>query len=152
MSGLKRVLPSLMIVMAVSLSSYLVPAEGQSLPTSKSTNKDPIALYVEAGADKEQQSKIRDLVKQYEEGANVKAKDAMALFKKMKSLSLEPDLNETEIMLTQDQINKVQAEMATDRNRLLMRIRKTLTPEQRIKLVSLMQSKSQAMRAQPLTK
>jgi Spy/CpxP family protein refolding chaperone len=61
----------------------------------------------------------------------------MDLIKEIRTLSLQPDLDEKKILAAQSKINELQGAMAIDRLKLNMKVRKLLTPEQRTKLVSI---------------
>lgn len=101
-------------------------------------SRDPIAVYVEAGATSEQQSKIRKLAKEFETTARVKIERASNLMKKMQQFSMEPMPDEQLVLSTQNEINSLQADMANARIRLMLAIRSVLTEEQRQRLVALL--------------
>ncbi len=106
--------------------------------------RDPAAIYVQAGAGKEQENQIRTLAKDYETKSLDQSREVVDLLRSMHKLSLQPDLDEEKILATQEQINKLQANMALEKVKLLISIRKILTPEQRKNLVQLMRKRSLA--------
>jgi Spy/CpxP family protein refolding chaperone len=60
----------------------------------------------------------------------------MDLIRNLRILSLQPDLDEKKILSTQNKINDLQGAMAIDRLKLNIKVRKILSPEQRVRLVS----------------
>ncbi len=107
-----------------------------------STSGDPIAIYREAGIDEKQEKRILSAASQYEKSEGQMAHELIGHLKKLKALSLSPDLNESAIEQTQEEINKIQNNMAMEKIHLLFAIRKVLTKEQRVKLVGLMQNRA----------
>jgi hypothetical protein len=105
---------------------------------------DPMAIYRQAGVSQEQETRIRQLAKDFEDQARVKAKRMMGLIQEMHQLSLETDPDEKAVLAKQDEINGVTGEMASDRIKLLLTIRKQLTPEQKAKLVGMMKGGGEA--------
>jgi Spy/CpxP family protein refolding chaperone len=99
---------------------------------------DVLGIYREAGIDANQESKIRQLAKDFDSANTVKLHRLVALLHDLKILSLSPELDEKAALAKQDEINKIQADSANDRVRLLVKIRNTLNPEQKKKLVELM--------------
>jgi Spy/CpxP family protein refolding chaperone len=106
--------------------------------------EDPIGIYRQTGIDSAQEEKIRALAENYEKSEDDKAHKMIDNLNKLKALSLAPDLDEKLILDTQTTINKLQSEMALDKIHLLISIRKVLNKNQRIKLVSLLQSRNKA--------
>lgn len=105
--------------------------------------QDPLALYRMAGINAEQEEQIRKLAKDFEDSQRVRVKSVIVLYKELKVLQLQPDPNETAVIAKQEEVNKVSSEMATERVRLLLKVRKVLTPDQRKKLVSLLSEEGQ---------
>ncbi|MBX9667280.1 MAG: periplasmic heavy metal sensor [Candidatus Obscuribacterales bacterium] len=103
---------------------------------------DPLALYRMAGINGDQEEQIRKLAKDFEDAQRVRAKTAFAKYKELSDLQLQPDPVEEDVLAKQEEINKVIAEMATERMKLLLKVRKVLTPDQRKKLVALLGDKS----------
>ncbi len=104
--------------------------------------QDPLALYRMAGINLDQEEQIRKLAKDFEDAQRVRAKTAFAKYKELSELQLQPDPVEEEVIAKQEEINKVIAEMATERMKLLLKVRKVLTPDQRKKLVALLSDKN----------
>jgi hypothetical protein len=61
----------------------------------------------------------------------------------MRNLQMQPDPNETTALAKQDEINKVQAEMGTERTKLVLKIRNILDFEQKQRLIENMRHSSQ---------
>ncbi|MBX3075160.1 periplasmic heavy metal sensor [Candidatus Obscuribacterales bacterium] len=101
-------------------------------------NQDPLAVYRMSGINSEQEEQIRKLAHDFEDAQRVRAKSLIALMTQMRVLSLQPDPPEEQVLLTQTEVNKVTGDMAIERQKLLLKVRKVLTPEQRKKLVSIM--------------
>lgn len=106
-----------------------------SLPGSEINRHDPLAIYREAGIDREQEKKIRQLAKEFEDGQRVRLVLMANLLKDMRNLQMQPDPNEKTALAKQDEINKVQAEMGTERTKLVLKIRNVLDFEQKQRLV-----------------
>ncbi len=106
-----------------------------SLPGSEINRHDPLAIYREAGIDREQEKKIRQLAKEFEDGQRVRLALMANLLKDMRNLQMQPDPNEKTALAKQDEINKVQAEMGTERTKLVLKIRNVLDFEQKQRLV-----------------
>jgi Zn-dependent M16 (insulinase) family peptidase len=95
----------------------------------------PLAIYRDAGIDKEQEKKIRQLAKEFEDGQRVRLALMANLLKDMRNLQMQPDPNEKTALAKQDEINKVQAEMGTERTKLVLKIRNVLDFEQKQRLI-----------------
>jgi Spy/CpxP family protein refolding chaperone len=108
---------------------------------------DPMEMYIAAGADADQEKKIRRLTDEWHKGADEKFRKIMQLIVKLHTLSRSPDLDEHEILDTQANISKLQTEMAMDKVHLLIDTRRVLTKTQRIKLVDLLQQQGKAAAA-----
>jgi Spy/CpxP family protein refolding chaperone len=128
-----KFLPVVLAVGAMLLVPNMVQAQ---MPTSP--GQDPIALYVEAGASVDQQSKIRTLAHEFETTARVKVERAANLMRKMQAYSLEPMPDERAVLATQAEINSLQSELANARIKLMLQIRSVLSDEQRGRLVQLL--------------
>jgi len=98
---------------------------------------DPFSIYVQAGIDPSQHAQITELASQLEQTNIGRSHEIMNLIKDIRILSLQPDLDEKKILAAQNKINDLQGAMAIDRLKLNMKVRKLLTPEQRVKLVSI---------------
>lgn len=109
------------------------------MPGSELNKHDPVAIYREAGIDKEQERKIRKMAKDFEDLQRVRLKLVANLLREMKTLSLVVEPDEKQVMAKQDEINKAQATMANERVKLLLKIRAILNTEQKQRLVELLQ-------------
>lgn len=119
--------------------SVQVQAQPQGNPAgSTSAANDPMVVYRQAGVSQEQEMRIRQLAKDFEDQARVKAKRVAGLLQEMHELSLQVDPEEKAVLGKQDEINQLTSEMATDRIKLLLTIRKQLTDAQKQKLVGMM--------------
>lgn len=114
------------------------------LPGSELNKHDPVAIYREAGIDKEQERKIRKMAKDFEDLQRVRLKLVANLLREMKTLSLVVEPDEKQVMAKQDEINKAQAIMANERVKLLLKIRAILNIEQKQRLVELLQGPGSA--------
>lgn len=132
----RSLLAAITICSAIAMAPYAVQAQ---IDTGADSSKDPIAIYKQTGIDKDQEKKILALAGEYEHVANEKAQALLDSIKRMRKLSMSPTLDERAIMSTQDAINKLQNGMAMDKVRLLISIRKVLNPEQRQRLIVLLQ-------------
>ena len=100
---------------------------------------DPLAIYKQAGIDQDQEQKINNLVKSFDVTLKQKANEMIELMRAMRVLSLQPEPDEKATFAKQEEINRLNNEMATERIRLMLNIRRLLTPAQKQKLVGLMQ-------------
>ena len=108
-------------------------------PGTQEPTKDPLAIYRLAGIDKQQEEKIRQLAKSFEDVNLVRLQGILNLQQEMRALSLKPDPDEQTIIAKQTEINKLQAQMSIERIQMLLKIRQLLQPEQKQRLVELMQ-------------
>jgi Spy/CpxP family protein refolding chaperone len=115
---------------------------GRGVSPANGAEHDPAAMYIQAGANPEQVETIRGLAKNYESKSSDQARDVIDLLRELHKCSLSPDLDEDKILATQEKINKLQNDMATEKMKLLIAIRKVLTPEQRKELVELMKKRA----------
>lgn len=139
------------VLMALALATAApraVQGEGQSGGPAPE-EKDPVAIYVEAGAGPDQIVKIRELSKDFEELARVRWQLMVNLKKDMQDLALQPDPQEKSVLAKQEEINKVFSEMASERIKLMLKIRNILTTVQKEKLVELMSPKKTATQGGP---
>lgn len=145
--SLKVLVQASAICCLVLLASHSVQAQGGTAGSTGAAS-DPMSIYRQAGVSQEQEMRIRQLAKDFEDQARVKAKRMMGLIQEMHQLSLELDPDEKAVLGKQDEINQVTADMANDRIKLLLSIRKQLTEAQKQKLVSMMKEGSAAPAAQ----
>lgn len=136
---MKRHLATSIVLLSLLIPVSLAPNMVQAQP--QPPQGDPVAIYREAGASPEQQQKIRDMAREFEQSAFVKAERIKNLMKKMQDLSLQPTPDEKVVMGTQDDINAAQADIANSRIKLMIRIRGLLTEEQRTKLVQILKER-----------
>lgn len=133
---------SLLAVIAANSTAAL--AQGQEVGGPP---PDPVAIYKQAGASEEQEGEIRRLAKSFEEGQRVRLKSLVGLIKAMSELQLQATPSDEEVLAKQDEINKLSNEMATERVKLLLKVRKVLKPEQRDKLVAIIKEGKEKARA-----
>jgi Spy/CpxP family protein refolding chaperone len=119
----------------------LAPNAVRAQDPAAEQRSDPMAIYREAGAGKEEQHKILAYVKEFEATQRVKAERITNMLKRMNEVSLEADPDEKMVLSLQDEINSTQAEMANARVKLLLNIRATLTAEHKVRLVDLMKQR-----------
>lgn len=138
-------------IIAVAVSTFMSPhSVSAQMPGAEQGGGDPIQIYREAGIDANQEQEIRRLAKEFEDLNKVRYKLMINLLKEMKNYSLQPEPNEKLVLAKQDEINGLQAEMATERIKLMLKIRQVLTTDQKERLVSLMrQPKAPQMVGQP---
>lgn len=123
----------------LSLSgSGLAMAQGGDPSSQDPRMQDPLALYKMAGINTEQEETIKSLAKDFEGTQRVRVKSLVALYQQLKQLQLQPDPPEDQAIAKQEEINKLTSDMSTDRIRLLLKVRKVLTPDQRKKLIAIM--------------
>ncbi len=109
-----------------------------------SARPDPVAIYKEAGASEEQLGKIREMARDFETSARVKAERIRNLMRDMQGLSLEPDPDEKKVLSTQNEINGLTADMSLSRIKLMLKVRLLLSEEQRFRLVQIMKERMPA--------
>ncbi|RTL35619.1 MAG: periplasmic heavy metal sensor [Candidatus Melainabacteria bacterium] len=119
-------------------------------PSMVQAQADPLDVYVKAGIDATQHAQITELASQLEQTNIGRSHEIMDLIKEIRTLSLQPDLDEKKILAAQNKINELQGAMAIDRLKLNMKVRKLLNPEQRTKLVSIIREQ-RSMPSQPST-
>jgi len=124
-------------------SSNTVQAADEQTETNGGAS-DPIEIYRDAGANEAQTERIKTLAEQMQSVNADRAREIMGLIRDIKNLSLQPDLDEKKLLADQTRINNLQAAMALERTKLLIKVRKLLTPPQREKLVVLMRQRRDA--------
>jgi hypothetical protein len=100
---------------------------------------DPLAIYREAGINKDQENQIRQMAKEFDTANLARLQSVSSLMHEMQAMSLKSEPDEQAVLDKQDQISKAQAEMSTARIKLLLKIRSVLTKEQKQRLIDLMQ-------------
>lgn len=128
----KSLLASIALVGLAIVAPYVVHAQPML------DRKDPIEMYVQAGATAEQQAKIRGLAREFESGVRVKIERAGNLLRKLQGFSLEPMPDEKSVLATQGEFNQLQSDISMSRIKLMLQIRTVLNDEQRLKLVQLL--------------
>lgn len=128
-------------IICAALLASATPAYSQETGDS-SAKADPVAIYQEAGATPQQQEKIRELAREFEKGARVKAERIKNLLNQMQNLSLDAEPNEQKVLTTQEEINTLTADMANTRIKLMLSIRQVLNGDQKAKLVQLMKERN----------
>lgn len=123
-------------VLSLSSSGFALAQGGDASQDPRM--QDPLALYKMAGINTEQEETIKTLAKDFESTQRVRVKTLVALYQQLKQIQLQPDPPEDQAIAKQEEINKLTGEMSTDRIRLLLKVRKVLTPEQRKKLIAIM--------------
>jgi len=128
----------------VALSMLVAPAVlAQGGAPGGGAGRDPLSIYREAGINTDQETQIKDIVKEFESANSVRIDKMRNLLSDMRTLSLQPAPEEDKVLAKQDEINKVQAEVSNERIKLLLKIRAVLTLDQKKKLVDMMQKSSQ---------
>jgi Spy/CpxP family protein refolding chaperone len=140
LSGLRSL--TLSVVASTMLVAPAVLAQGGP-PGGGAGGRDPLAIYREAGINADQETSIKDIVKEFESANSVRIDKMRNLLNDMRSLSLQPAPEEDKVLAKQDEINKVQAEVSNERIKLLLKIRAVLKDDQKKKLVDLMQKSAQ---------
>ncbi len=132
----------LLLSIAIAIPSlFNCPLAQAAESDSNANRKDPVLIYRKAGASEEQEAKIRQLAHEYEKEGTVRFERLHNLFKQMKDLSFESDLDEKKILSLQDEINTLQNALNTDRIKLMLKIRSSLSREQKTKLVELLKER-----------
>lgn len=138
----RRISTVLLSLTALSALFLLANLESRAeLEASGSDRKDPVLLYREAGASQEQEVKIRQYAQEYEKAARVRLERLQNLSQQIRDLSFEPEIDETKILAAQDEYNQLQSGLASERIKLMLKIRSLLSAEQKTKLVELMKEK-----------
>lgn len=135
----RKILLAVVATAMTMAAPYVVRAQSMDMPTTM--RKDPIEMYVQAGASPEQQAKIRGLAKEFETGARVKIERAGNLLRKLQGFSLEPMPDEKLVLATQSEFNQLQGDIAMSRIKLMLQIRNVLNDEQRLKLVQMLKER-----------
>ena len=131
------------LVIALYVAIVIPPAVLSENTTPPDTN-DPVAIYKEVGINAEQESSIRKLAQDYDQENSVRLQSLAKMLQELKDMAYQTTLNETAMLAKQDEINKLQSEMALKRIKLVIKIRAVLTPPQNEKLVAALQSRVRA--------
>ena len=129
-----------LIVFAPSVVQAQGPAQGPGQGQGQGQpQQDPLSMYKAIGADEGQLGQIRSAVKQFEDESRTRAQQIFSLMKEMRGLSSQPDPDEPTVLAKQTDINKVSADQAIARTKLMLAVRKILRPDQKQKLVQMAQ-------------
>lgn len=145
--ALRNIVARSLVAAAVVSLDWAPPAVLAQASPEVSKGPDPMEMYIAAGADADQEKRIRHLTAEWQKGADEKFQKILALIGKLHMLSRSPELDEKTILDTQANISKLQSEMAMDKVHLLIDTRRVLTRNQRIKLVDLLQQQGKAAAA-----
>jgi Spy/CpxP family protein refolding chaperone len=124
-------------------------ASGAPSTPGATQGRDPLAVYQAVGASPDQMTTIKGHVDTFNNGQSQRGKALWSLMRDMHQLSLQPSPDENAVLSKQNEINQTGAAMATEKMKLMLKIRSVLTPDQRAKLVQLMQPKGQAPQVVP---
>lgn len=142
MTRSRLILPILLALLAApSMVSAQTTFEGGQ------PQRDPLGVYKEVGINAEQEAKIRQLSKEFEDASRVRDERVKNLMGEIFELSLQPAPDEATVLAKQDEMNKVQAEKATERVKLLLAIRNVLTAEQKQRLVTIIEERTRTPNA-----
>ena len=139
-----KLLNSLLIVSLFAVPSALAQQPESGLIPGGKPEKDPIAIYRQAGIDSDQEGEIRKLVKNFESAHRVRLKIVFRLIKEMRDLQFQPDPSSEEVLAKQDEINQITAKITVERVKLMLKIRSVLNPRQKQKLVQILKANSAA--------
>ncbi len=109
------------------------------LSQNNAEGTDPVAIYKQAGINAEQESNIRKLAQDYDQADSVRMKTLGGLLQELRNLAYQSVLDADAMLAKQDQINKLQSEMAMQRIKLVIKVRSILTPAQNDKLATILQ-------------
>jgi len=125
---------------AFSLALPLVVfAQSQGGAPASAIRADKLAMYRATGIDKDQETKLLALTKEFEEVMLPRTKTLVELLRDMQSLSLQPDPDQSAVLAKQDEINKINGDISNERLKFSLKMRGILTPEQKQKFVQLIQ-------------
>jgi Spy/CpxP family protein refolding chaperone len=131
------------IVSALGLSLVLFQSayctDEMSSSNTRPSKADPLAAYKATGINASQESKLKELLADFEALTADKGKTMIQLMNEMRAISLQPDANEQIALSKQNEINKVNNQMSDERIKLMFKMRAVLTADQRAKLVKQMQ-------------
>ena len=136
----------LILVIGFSVIPSVTYAQPHNHATSNAIS-DPIQVYKEAGASAEQETKIRQLARDFEVQAKVRFERLKNLLRQMQECAYEASPDEKKVLSLQDTINQLQSEMASEKIKLMLKIRYTLNEEQRNKLVAIVRQSKESVEA-----
>ena len=135
---LAKALPCVLCAISV-LALSLLGAQGQPTAGSVAANRDPLAIYKATGISKEQEAKLNDMAKSFQDSLAAKAKTMAECLSDMRKYSLQPEPDRAAVLAKQGEINKINSDVASQRISLMLDMRAVLTPEQKAKFVQLLQ-------------
>jgi Spy/CpxP family protein refolding chaperone len=133
-----RRLSAVLASAVLALTALSAWAEGDAGGPPAAARRDPLAGYRAVGIDKEQESKLTAIAKEFEGEMIAKTGRLIALMKEMHALSLQPDPEQNAVLAKQDEINKANGDIALARVRLVLKMRGVLTAEQKQKFIQLL--------------
>ncbi len=144
--GIKLAFPSIIkriTIAAFLVTSVLIPQMVLSQNNTPDAN-DPVAIYKEAGISTEQENSIRKLADEYDQANGQRLQSLAQMLQQLKDMAYQAVLNESGMLAKQEEINKLQSEMALERIKLVIKIRGLLSPVQNEKLVAALQNRVRA--------
>lgn len=81
------------------------------------------------------------LIRDYEMDARVKIARSKNMLERLRKMSLEASPDENVVIALQEEINKLQGDIALDRVKLMLKLRSFLNEEQRLKFAELLGGK-----------
>ncbi len=133
--------PQAAALVGLSLSLLASPtfsAESQA-PNPTENQRDPLSLYRATGLSADQETRIKALVDRFQTENQERTRQLVDLMLEMRQLSLQPDPDPDATIAKQEQINMINGELALARASLMLKMRQVLTPEQKQKLVQLIE-------------
>jgi Spy/CpxP family protein refolding chaperone len=127
--------------MALTLSLCAFSLTPLAVLSQSADPNDPVAIYKQAGINAEQESSIRKLAQDYDKENSVRLQSLAQMLQELRDMAYQKTLNESGMISKQEEINKLQSEMALQRIKLVIKIRGLLTPAQNEKLVAALQSR-----------
>ena len=134
----KIVLPAL-VALVLAAPQAVQAQQPQGMP-------DPLGIYKQIGCKPDQLNQITTIHKEFE-GLYKTAQSRIAENqKKMQDLSMTPLPDEKATLATNDQLNQLIAEVNTAHVKMMLKVRKVLTPDQRSKVVDELKKHQPPMR------
>jgi Spy/CpxP family protein refolding chaperone len=115
-----------------------------AMPMQAQQGGDPLALYKQAGASEKQLAEIAAVQKSFEGTAHSCNERGSEVQKKLHDLSLQPVPDEKAALAAQKEMNDVIADIGAAHMKMMIKARKILTPEQRLKVVELLKQREAA--------
>jgi Spy/CpxP family protein refolding chaperone len=121
--------------------SWAPHAMAQEIPGGPGGGADRLQIYEQAGADPGQIARMKKMSQDYDMSVRPIFSNLVAATQEMHRLSLEPTLDESKILGTQEQINKAMCDMSMAKCRFLISMRQVLNDEQRRRLVEILRTR-----------